>query len=189
MIIAILGLSGSGKDTICNAISKDLDIPKIISHTTRPPRSQEEIDNDTYHFVSNDFFENEKDNFIEQRTYEVKTPDNKCEIWRYGIHKDSIKDDVNLVIVDPPGLYDLENYFGKPNIIPFYIHCSDEIRMQRLAQRGDTKNLAEVKRRQHDDNLRFKDFIEKGDYYKIHNEYKVENAINEMEYILIKNVL
>ena len=99
MIIAILGLSGSGKDTICNTISKDLDIPKIISHTTRPPRSQEEIDNDTYHFVSNDFFENEKDNFIEQRTYEVKTSDNKCEIWRYGIHKDSIMDDVNLVFV------------------------------------------------------------------------------------------
>lgn len=189
MIIAVLGLSGSGKDTICNAISKDLNIPKIISHTTRPPRSQEEIDNNTYHFVSNCFFENEKNNFIEQRSYEVKTPENKYETWRYGIHKDSIKDDISLVIIDPQGLYDLENHFGKSNIISFYIHCSDEIRMQRLTQRGDTKNLAEVKRRQHDDNLRFKDFIENGDYYKICNEHEIETAINEIEYILIKNVL
>ena len=189
MIIAILGRAASGKDTICNTISKDLNIPLIISHTTRPPRNQEEIDNNTYNFVSDDFFENEKDNFIEQRIYKVKTPDDKFEIWRYGIHKDSIKDDVNLAIIDPPGLYDLEKFFGKSDVIPFYIHCSDETRLQRLTQRGDTKNPAEVKRRQCDDNLRFKDFIEKGDYYKICNEYEIEHAINEIEYILIKKIL
>ena len=186
MIIAVLGLSGSGKDTICNAISRDLDIRIIISHTTRPPRSQEEIDNNTYHFVSNDFFENEKDNFIEQRIYKVKNKDNSTSIWRYGIHKYSVQEGNNLVIVDPPGLKDLIKYYGEENIIPFYIFTTDKTRMERLKKRGDFNNPLEVRRRFKDDNERFKEFIQSKNYYKICNEDSVELAVEEIKSILQK---
>lgn len=187
-IIAILGLSGSGKDTVCKAISKDLNIPTIVSHTTRPPRSEQEIKELTYHFVDKEFFEKEKSNFIEQREYIVKLSDGNSETWLYGIHKDSVCSDINLAIVDPQGLKSLESYFGKTNVFSFYISCEDKIRMERLNKRGDTKNIEEVKRREKDDYIRFKEFINSTNYYNISNNQELQSAINEIEYILIKYI-
>ncbi|HBF6962767.1 TPA: guanylate kinase, partial [Clostridioides difficile] len=50
-IFVFLGYSGSGKDSIVTEISKQFNIPILISHTTRPPRGQSEIINKTYYFV------------------------------------------------------------------------------------------------------------------------------------------
>lgn len=184
-IIAILGLSASGKDTIIEKLSYETKIPIIISHTTRPMR-ENELNGLQYHFVSDSFFEENKDGFIEQRIYKVKNKDNSTSIWRYGIHEDSVQEGVNLVIVDPPGLKDLIKYYGNENIIPFYIFATDETRMERLKKRGDFNNPAEVKRRFNDDNERFKSFIQSENYYKICNEDSIELAVQEIKEILKK---
>lgn len=186
-IICLVGLSASGKDTIIQRLSYELKIPIIVSHTSRPIRDSE-LDGIAYHFVSDSFFEDNKDKFIEQRLYKVKNKNGTTSIWRYGIHEDSINEGNNLVIVDPQGLNDLIKYYGKDKIIPFYIYASDETRLERLKQRGDTSNMEEVNRRFHDDYKRFKSFIDSHDYYKICNEDSIDLAVEEIK-IILNNVL
>ena len=74
MIFAFLGYTGSGKDTIVKRISKELDIPIVVSHTTRPMRSGETQDVE-YHFVDNKYFVDNKDKFVEIREYQVYNGD------------------------------------------------------------------------------------------------------------------
>ena len=81
-IFAIQGFTSSGKDSITSRVSKELNIPILVSHTTRPPRTGE-INGISYHFVDDDFF-NEND-FLEQRLYNTEYG-----IWRYGLHKSDI---------------------------------------------------------------------------------------------------
>lgn len=55
VIFLLLGASGSGKTTLASCL-RDLDIPELISHTTRQPRKGE-VEGQTYYFVSRMQFE------------------------------------------------------------------------------------------------------------------------------------
>ena len=50
--------SGSGKDTIANIVSKELNIPILVSHSSRKQR-ENEVNGKEYYFVENDFFKKE----------------------------------------------------------------------------------------------------------------------------------
>ena len=50
-ILAIVGPSGSGKTTLAEHLKDKLNIPVIVSYTTRPIRDGE-IDGKDHHFVS-----------------------------------------------------------------------------------------------------------------------------------------
>lgn len=55
-IIALCGKSGAGKDSLMTAIfahSEGKYLNSIVSHTTRPRREKEIVD-ESYHFVSED---------------------------------------------------------------------------------------------------------------------------------------
>ena len=56
MIYIITGPSGVGKNTIINELSNHLDFYFSVSHTTRPPRTNE-ISGKDYHFVTHEEFE------------------------------------------------------------------------------------------------------------------------------------
>jgi len=58
--------SGAGKTTLVRLLSKNRDFHISISHTTRKPRINE-IQDEDYHFIDNDKFENliKKDEFLE----------------------------------------------------------------------------------------------------------------------------
>ena len=182
-IICLIGKSGSGKSTIEQKLCSDLKINHIISHTTRPPR-KEELEGLDYHFVSDDYFEENKEEFIEQRLYKVINKDETKAIWRYGLHRDSVKEGLNVVVVDPNGYKALRGYFGRNNVLPFFIHCSDSTRLNRVLLRGDGANKLEVMRRFAADEEDFKDFIESRDYYKVCNEYSIDLAVEEIEGVL-----
>ena len=182
-IICLIGKSGSGKSTIEQKLCSDLKINHVISHTTRSPRKKE-LDGLDYHFVSDDYFEQEKENFIEQRLYKTKGKDGSVQIWRYGVHEKDVKEGTNLVILDPQGLEEFKKYFGKENIFTFYIHANDCTRLNRLIERGDMDKPLEVARRMDSDEEAFKDFIESRDYYKVCNEYSIDLAVEEIEGVL-----
>ena len=182
-IICLIGKSGSGKSTIEQKLCSDLEINHVISHTTRPPRKKE-LDGLDYHFVSDDYFEENKEEFIEQRLYKVINQDGTKAIWRYGLHRNSVKEGLNVVVVDPNGYKALRGYFGRNNVLPFFIHCSDSTRLNRVLLRGDGANKLEVMRRFAADEEDFKDFIESRNYYKVCNEYGIDLAVEEIEGVL-----
>ena len=182
-IICLIGKSGSGKDTIVQKLHADLKIPIAISFTSRPMRPGE-IQDLTYHFVSDSYFEDNNGKFIEQRLYKVINEDGTKGIWRYGLTEESFEDGNNLVIVDVNGYKALRKFFGRDNVLPFFIHCSDATRLNRILLRGDGSNKLEVMRRFVADERDFKEFIESHNYYKICNEYGIDLAVQEIEGVL-----
>ena len=66
IILVLSSPSGAGKTTLVKLLSKNRDFHISISHTTRKPRINE-IQDEDYHFVDNDKFENliKKDEFLE----------------------------------------------------------------------------------------------------------------------------
>ena len=182
-IICLIGKSGSGKSTIEQKLCSDLKINHVISHTTRPPRN-EELEGLDYFFCTDDYFEEERENFIEQRLYKVINKDGTKAIWRYGLHRNNVKEELNVVVVDPNGYKALRKYFGKENVLPFFIHCNDTTRLNRILLRGDGSNKLEVMRRFEADEREFKDFIESYNYYKICNEHGIDLAVQEIEGVL-----
>ena len=182
-IIVLIGKSGSGKDTIIQKLRADLKIPIAISFTSRPMRTGE-IQDLTYHFVSDSYFEDNKEKFIEQRLYKVINQDGTKGIWRYGLTEESFEEGTNLVIVDVNGYKALRKFFGEQNVLPFFIYCSDTTRLNRLIGRGDMNNPLEVTRRLEADERDFKEFIESRNYYKICNEHGIDLAVQEIEGVL-----
>ncbi|MCC0705271.1 AAA family ATPase [Clostridioides sp. ES-S-0049-02] len=177
-IFVFLGYSGSGKDSIATEISKQLNIPILISHTTRPPRGQSEIENKAYHFVDNNFFKQEKNNFIEMRKYIVYDGST----WLYGIHKSELENKkYALAIVDTSGYKALEKYFvgAKTKLVPFFINTDEDTLRKRLMDRGD--NPKEIERRLADDKLKFNDFLNNENYIAIPNNINLINAVEQVK--------
>lgn len=177
-IFVFLGYSGSGKDSIVSEISKQFNIPILISHTTRPPRNYLEIINKAYHFVDNNFFKEEKNNFIEMRKYIV----HDGSIWLYGIHKSELENKkYALAIVDASGYKALEKYFmgTKTKLVPFFINADEDTIRKRLIDRGD--NLKEIERRLDDDKIKFKEFLNSENYIVIANNLSITNAVEQVK--------
>ena len=136
MIIVLTGMSSAGKDTI----RKELEYRNyinIVSHTSRPPRVNENEGKD-YYFVSQKEFEDMIDNneMIEYRNYEVNW-NGRGETWFYGIKKFNLEKEKNYVVVmDLGGAESITRYFGEENCIIIYITAPYDIREKRAIKRG-----------------------------------------------------
>ena len=102
----------------------------------------------------------------------------------FGLTEESFEEGTNLVIVDVNGYKALRKFFGRDNVLPFFIHCSDATRLNRILLRGDGSNKLEVMRRFAADERDFKEFIESRNYYKICNEHGIDLAVQEIEGVL-----
>lgn len=186
MIIVLIGRMAAGKDTVINAINKELKIPILVSHTTRPMRPGE-TNHKEYHFVDNDYFLEEfrLSNFIEYRAYEVADGS----IWYYGLHKSEPgRISTSIVIMDPTGYESLLNYFGEENVIGILLEADKETVFNRaLLRNGDT--IEEIKRRIADDDRRFNNFKEKHPECFIvnnNNDAKIDDVVQQIEDIITK---
>ena len=164
-IIAIVGKSSSGKDKTFSELLNQMpnQLKPIISHTSRPPRDNEQRGRE-YHFVSQ---EDMIDMIGREQTIEHRTYETEYGTWLYAIHKDSVDMSGNktyIVIVDPKGLIDLQNYFSSENVYSFLIDAKPYIRKMRSLSREDflqmsekeqTKKILEIDRRFSDDEKRF----------------------------------
>jgi len=170
-------MSGAGKDTLVNLISKRLNLPTLVSHTTRPIR-QGEIEGKTYYFVSDVFFKNQYNNFLELREYKVWNGDT----WYYGLHEIEILDKpYSLFIVDRQGYEELKEKIGD-KLVSIMITADKEELLKRLNLRGD--NQSEISRRLEDDIKRFEGF--KPDYTVINND--LMDAAKQLEEIIKKEM-
>ena len=171
-IFAIQGFTSVGKDSIANRVSKELNIPILVSHTTRPPRDGE-INGVSYHFVDDKFFnENE---FLEQRHYNTEYG-----VWKYGLHISELENKpYSLFIVDRQGYEELQNQLGEDKLVSIFIEVSEEELRERNELRGDCKK--EFERRLEDDKKRFDGYL--SDYVVYNND--LENAIEKAKFIII----
>lgn len=175
--ICILGFSSSGKDTISQAVSNDTGIPILISHTTRPPRNQKEIDEKTYYFVDEKFFADES-KFIEMRKYNTEFG-----IWKYGLTSEELaKNPLSLFIVDRQGYEELSEVVGEESLISIFINVDEKTLIERQAKRGD--DSIEFERRLEDDKKRFKGFM--SDY--IIDNYDLDLAVQKIKKIIIEEL-
>lgn len=138
MVIILCGKSAAGKDRICNELVKR-GYPKIITYTSRPMRKNE-IQDQTYHFISKEEFEQliNAGFFAEWRSYD--SVDGK---WYYGSSIDSYDTDKDSVIIlNPEGFYQIKKYLNTDVIMSFYIYSNLETIKKRLNKRGGNKEEA-----------------------------------------------
>ena len=130
-IILIAGPSGAGKTTISEYLQKNYDIPRVITHTTRPIRPGEKDGVDYY-------FENDE-SFAQLHFFEHVKYGN----YQYGSSKEALdkiwkNHDLVSLIVDIQGV---KNYLSqlKGEVYFLYVTTStvDELK-ERLIRRGDS---------------------------------------------------
>lgn len=168
-MIILIGASASGKTEIAKILTKQYNIKKCITTTTREIRVGE-FDGIDYHFVSRDEFTKglNKNEFIAVFKYQ----DNF-----YGLNKKDINKN-SLIILDPSGANELIKYNGKDFFV-VYIESNRDLRYERMINRGD--NIGEiVKRLDNDDKIFVKNNILKIDLVLENNDQPIYECVEEV---------
>lgn len=191
-IFYILGKSSTGKDTIYKNILEDetLGLKDIILYTTRPIRDGE-TDGKSYHFVSEEEYEDIKKSglIIEERSYNTMHG-----VWRYFTVKDSSIDlsNNNYVIIGVlKSFIDTRDYFGSDKVVPIYIEVEDGLRLQRALNREkkpENRRFKELCRRYLADSEDFsEDKIKDAGIDKRFENVDLSSCINEVKEYIRKN--
>ena len=191
-IFYILGKSSTGKDTIYKNILEDetLGLKDIILYTTRPIRDGE-TDGKSYHFVSEEEYEDIKKSglIIEERSYNTMHG-----VWRYFTVKDSSIDlsNNNYVIIGVlKSFIDTRDYFGSDKVVPTYSEVEDGLRLQRALNREkkpENRRFKELCRRYLADSEDFsEDKIKDAGIDKRFENVDLSSCINEVKEYIRKN--
>ena len=163
-LIAIVGKSGSGKDTVLRkCLSLRPDLNKVIAYTTRPMR-ENETEGVDYKFVTPMEFLNKLNNkkIVE---YSIKKD------WYYGTDRTCYDEHkVNIGVFDVSRLpYLLANEDFEVTVV--MIHASDKTRIIRQLNRENEPDVDEILRRYENDKKDFRlieftpDLVVDNDYY------------------------
>lgn len=156
-MIILIGESGSGKTTILNKLVEK-GFEKAINYTTRKPRENEEK-NHEYKFITKEDFNQMWSNgeLLQRAEFNGEY---------YGISTSSLQENVVCIsIVDSVG--DIKRRAKELNIdnidiITIYIYVSEEERIKRMRQRGDS--IESIKTRLYIDKEKFTRAREIADY-------------------------
>ena len=141
-IFYIVGKSSSGKDTIYNHLIKDLpELKPLVTHTTRPMRPGE-IDGITYHFVTENGYQELKDKgeILEERVYHTVKGD-----WIYFTSKSSIENSNNYLGIGSLESYNSLKAYYRDSLIPIYIEVDDKNRLIRSIERESRQDKPDYK--------------------------------------------
>lgn len=138
MLTVILGKTCSGKTTVVDKLcEKYPNYQKVVTYTTRKPRSGE-INGKDYWFISDEEFQDlrGKGRFSEYKVYHTVEGD-----WWYGSILDNLDDDKDyLIILTPDGLKDIQN--SVEDFISIYLYANQDTVKKRLIKRDDDPNEA-----------------------------------------------
>ena len=148
--IIILGRSCSGKNAITEALVKDYGYEMITTYTTRPMRPGE-IQDETYHFRSEEeFLQKVKEGFF----VEWKKYDTKHGPWYYGLALEDVlaANEKSIVILTPAGLLDVKAALEEEPL-SIYIWADEQTLKERQMKRKD--DVKEAERRFEQDRIDF----------------------------------
>ena len=130
-IIAIIGKTRSGKDTVARYIKDKYGVNAVCSYTTRAKRDYE-TDGVEHYFVSDEKMEEIL------KTERILAYIRKPNGVQYGASFECLKDDIVVYIIDPNGIEDLENNIKDIDIeiTKLYVQCPEEIIFERAKDTG-----------------------------------------------------
>lgn len=162
-MLVLIGASASGKTEIAKILIRDYSFKKIVTNTTREKRINE-IDGIDYHFLSVAEFSKKAEN-----NYFIET-----EIYDGNYYGTAFRDASlhSVLIVDTNGANSIyEQHIN--NAVFVYLETSEEIRIQRMTQRGD--NVKDIKNRIKKDRVHFS-------FGKInHVDFKIDTSTKSLE--------
>lgn len=169
-IFAIIGESGSGKTSIVTELCKKYKMKAIQSFTTRPPRYQNEYG---HIFIKDELFDALYPYMIAYTLYNG---------YRYGVTSEQIEDN-DLYIVDWNGVESFyKDYRGDKIMIPIFIYVPQNIRSDRLTERGESIEF--INQRFDNDDIMFKDVRQKCKHEIIN--YSIVNAVADIKTLIHK---
>ena len=136
LLIAITGISGSGKDTFGEYL-KESGIYKLLSYTTREIREGEKNGEDYYFLSKEEYKKLDKANdvFYAGNNYSFSNED----IKRISSKKDMVK----YSVVNDNGLNYFKEVIPKENLIHVHLNVNIEEAIKRMKKRGDSKESIE----------------------------------------------
>lgn len=149
-VIALMGKSASGKDTILKAVcDKFPNLHKKVSTTTREPR-ENEVDGVDYFFTNPTDFAQK---IIDGDMLEASSFND----WFYGTEKKSFDENkINIGVFNPDGIRALLDD-GNVDLEVVYVICPNKTRIIRSLERETNPDIEEVFRRYKTDESDFGD--------------------------------
>lgn len=135
MIYCVMGRTSSGKDTFARELSQKLNIPLVVSYTTRPIRDNE-VNGREHYFV--------KEEEMSDYRWNVVT-ETKIGNYYYWVNKEQLCEDC-VYVIDPKGLEILKSKIRNGNEIKVvYLKVDENIRRRRGMSRGDDMEVWEMR--------------------------------------------
>lgn len=194
-IIAIIGRSGSGKDTIKNYLKDKYNYKEVISFSTRPIR-ENEVNGREHYFISKDEMTKLLDNNKLIAYLDMTNPNDEPRSgYEYGCTIDELLNS-NLYIIDPSGLEELKQNIKNNNldidVKSIYIYADANVRKNRIVNSNRFSNIAsseqEYINRENNENHLFNSFESEQLYdYCINNSDTLNNALEQVD-IIMKNL-
>lgn len=145
-----MGKTFSGKTTLVNRLKKEGKLDFIISHTTRPPRSDER--NGVDYYFENNVVENGliKREYTPSKLFSSKT-------WTYWVNENDIEKYKNPILVtDYKGFSQLKKALPQYRVLALYLDVSLSTIFKRIINTvNNEKRLAEAVRRLYSDELEY----------------------------------
>ena len=181
-IVAIVGPSASGKNTLLEELKSCLINYNFVKHITTRPKREKEIDGIEYNFITDEemikkILNNE---IISAANYRG---------WVYGIEEKALAD--NKINIGDFSLEDLDNlrYNNNIKLYIIYLTAASKIRFIRSLQRESNPNIDEIYRRYLSDDEDFYWFEED----LVQNVYKhyitIDTTDKDIEYDKVFNFL
>ena len=181
-IVAIVGPSASGKNTLLKKLKKYLLDYNFVVHSTTRPKRDGEIEDINYHFLT------EKEMYDKIFNGDMINAANYRD-WVYALEYDELKDD--KINIGDFNLADLEELNINKNIELYviYMTAKSKVRFIRCLEREEEPDISEIYRRYLSDDEDFYWFEEdlKNNVYK--NFIIIDTSNNDIDYNKINSFL